>query len=157
MKRITRKEFMQRYVYGFKNYLSNKGRYLTNEIAYCPEHKLLEFKLPYKFPCICVYDRKKDVTILFFYCAGIVNLELCADEKEGIMLRFKGNQIDNLTEKLSNSSKFLSLLNDEYTKYENEARSKYITEERKEAEEELHKSFEDFEEELKKVTESMGA
>ncbi len=119
MKRMTKKQFMEQYVWGVKNFMSHQQtKIYTNEIEFCPEHQLFEFKLPYKYPCIMLYNKSQDATILFFYCSGIINLDFCSDDKEGIAIALHGNHKDTILEELLKSKKFEDLLKEEYYKYE---------------------------------------
>ena len=63
--------------------------------------------------------------------------------------------LDDLINNLNKSKKFLNLLKEEYFKYKESITDKDSEEEAEK--EEVHKSFEDFSEALKKVEESMGA
>ena len=160
MKRMTKKEFLEGYMYGLKNFIMHgQTKYYKNEIEFRPAHSLFDFKMSYKFPCIFFYNKKKDATYLFFYCCGIINIEWCSDDYEGIMMKFKGDRTESILEDLLKSKKFENLIAEEYDKYDKEFREKYSStnEEDKEESEEVHKTFENFEEELKKVEESMGA
>ena len=157
MKRMTKKQFMEQYVRGIRNFMSHgQLKMYSNEISFCPEHNLFEFLLPYKFPCYAIYNKRKDATLLFFCCTGIINLDFCNDGKEGIVMAFHGKyDLDDLVNDLSKSKKFLNLLKEEYFKYKESIIDKDPEEEAEK--EEVHKSFEDFSEALKKVEESMGA
>lgn len=134
MKTMTKKEFMQQYIYGFKNFMSHRQiKYSTSEIEYCPAHTIMDLKFNYKFPCIMLYNKSKDVTYLFIQCTGLINLDFCNDNKEGDLFIFKGDRRNDLVEDhLLKSKKFLNYLNSKYDQYEREIREEISAEANKE-------------------------
>jgi hypothetical protein len=122
MKRMTEKQFMEKYIWGLKNFVSHRQlKIYTNEISYRPEHKITEFLLPYTYPCTLIYNKSKDKTLLFLRCSGLVNLTCFGpnDTYEGVVLTFKGNCTDDILDNLLKSDKFTNLLKEEYFKYKN--------------------------------------
>ena len=120
MKKMLKKEFMEKYVTGIKNYRRNKtAKYYINEISFCPAHEFHNFLLSYKFPCVLIHNHTANATILFIQCVGLFNIDYSNDNKEGYAMAFHGIiDADDLLNDLLKKKGFKEFLNKEYFKYQ---------------------------------------